>query len=167
MKLDGRYRKTASDLIVREKELLKRLTLGITLLEQNDDARLAFCFANRALWLQHGWQHGDNPKSRNLTWRPFQLAFILASLESLYDRNSGYRDCVDLLWIPTGGGKTEAYLALMAFAMALRRLRARSEGKREREAGRRNCYYNALYPAPSDDPAGSEDDLGWLRPPNI
>lgn len=93
---------------------------GIELLKQDDDVRLSFCFANRTIWLQHRWRgRGD------FRWWPFQLAFIITVLESLCNRDSEFREHIDLLWIPTGGGKTEAYLALMALIMALRRRKAR------------------------------------------
>lgn len=59
----------------------------------------------------------DAPK-----WRPFQLAFQLLSVESLANHHSPDRDTMDLLWFPTGGGKTEAYLALTAFEIARRRI---------------------------------------------
>ena len=58
-------------------------------------------------------------------WRAFQLAFILINLESIWDNDSKNKSVLDLLWIPTGGGKTEAYLGIMAFTMALRRLKAK------------------------------------------
>jgi hypothetical protein len=67
------------------------------------------------------------------TWRPFQLAFILLNLPALADPGNPDRAAVpmtgdastgvvDLLFFPTGGGKTEAYLGLAAFAFAIRRL---------------------------------------------
>lgn len=58
------------------------------------------------------------------SWHPFQLAFILMTLRSIVEPSHPDRDCVDLLFFPTGGGKTEAYLGLAAFTMVLRRLRA-------------------------------------------
>ena len=56
-------------------------------------------------------------------WRAFQLAFILLNLPGLANPHDPHRETVDLLFFPTGGGKTEAYLGLAAFAMVLRRLR--------------------------------------------
>lgn len=59
-----------------------------------------------------------------LKWRPFQLAFILVNLSGLTDKTHPDREIVDLLFFPTGGGKTEAYLGLAAYTIALRRLGA-------------------------------------------
>ena len=55
-------------------------------------------------------------------WRPFQIAFLLASIPSTADPGHPDRRLVDLIFFPTGGGKTEAYLGIAAYAMGLRRL---------------------------------------------
>jgi hypothetical protein len=87
------------------------------------DPRLcrAFQLANLAMHLQHSW---DNSKSRHgpLRWRPFQLGFLLLSAPSSVIRDHMHRGVMDLLWFPTGGGKTEAYLALIACIAVYRRL---------------------------------------------
>jgi hypothetical protein len=61
-------------------------------------------------------------------WRPFQLMFILQCLGGLVDFESPDREIADLLWFPTGGGKTEAYLGLIGFTLMLRRLENRQHG---------------------------------------
>jgi hypothetical protein len=110
-------------LIHHQKASLKRLKSGIECLKNNEEALLSFCFANKAIWLQNLWKNKEkyNESSVEFRWRPFQLGFFLMNIESLYSQDSEYRNHLDLLWVPTGGGKTEAYLAMMAFVIALRR----------------------------------------------
>lgn len=92
-----------------------RMEEGISLLERDTRVRRAFQMAQLAMTLQHD--------EERLKWRPFQLGFQLQCLSSLADPDHDDRDLMDLLWFPTGGGKTEAYLALTAFILILRRLR--------------------------------------------
>ena len=54
--------------------------------------------------------------------RPFQFAFILVNLEGVINQDSTDREIVDLAWFPTGGGKTEAYLGLIAILSFYRRI---------------------------------------------
>lgn len=67
----------------------------------------------------------DDAGNPQADWRPFQLAFILMQLSGLTDPASPLRSGdikrVELLFFPTGGGKTEAYLGLAAFTFAIRR----------------------------------------------
>lgn len=118
---------------------LRRIREGVALLIDNDDAFEAFCFMNRAMLLQrnimnYSKKHGSgitcnfgdfvDPKNpdNDFGWRPFQIAFILMNLSGIVYPEHSDRQIVDLLYFPTGGGKTEAYLGLMAFAIANRRL---------------------------------------------
>jgi hypothetical protein len=129
---------------------LERIKAGIDLIETSALAEEAFRFANRAMWQQRihstfsrkvrkqelkvedGAAALDQPGNRS--WRLFQLAFILLNLPSLTDLHHPDRshetDAVaDLLWFATGGGKTEAYLGLTAYTLALRRLQGEIEGR--------------------------------------
>lgn len=119
-------------------EALRRMQAGLELIENNAKVFQAFGFANRAMWLQRtqaiwaahtrktGVRTGsprdpDIDSADNRTWRPFQMGFILLNLCGVADETSTDRELVDLLWFPTGGGKTEAYLGLAAFTLGLRR----------------------------------------------
>ena len=57
------------------------------------------------------------------SWRTFQLAFLLTVMESAVRDDDAFRDVPDLIWFPTGSGKTEAYLGLIAFLIFWRRLK--------------------------------------------
>ena len=109
-----------------------RIEAGIAALA-DPDVLDAFRLANRAVAVaarrreaQERRRDGkpfDPAASRAPVWYPFQLAFILLGLPGLADPDHPDRECVDLLFFPTGGGKTEAYLGLAAFAIGLRRRR--------------------------------------------
>ena len=76
--------------------------------------KLAFNIANRAIFQANLWANQIRGRDREFVWRKFQLAFALSTIESVtYPDSDGRRD-LDLLWVATGGGKTEAYLLVMA-----------------------------------------------------
>ena len=119
-------RRQGARIVRRMETAISRMRAGLRLLEQDAQARLAFALANRAMleqMRQHGRLQGRHRDDPTYNWRPFQLAFLLTTLESTANENSEFRDTVDLIWFPTGGGKTEAYLGLVAFQVMLRRLR--------------------------------------------
>ena len=128
--------------------MLARMRSGLEYLEQDDQAAHAFELANRAVLMQQiragsplrrltfdretrrlefssdrrKFDPMSPPKGRG-TWRPFQIAFLLATVESTANAHHEDRELVDLIFFPTGGGKTEAYLGLSAFSIFVRRLR--------------------------------------------
>lgn len=144
--------KVGHEVINKCNEALSRIREGIALLVNDDVAFDAFCFMNRCMILQrnignYAKKHGAgidcnfkdfvdprNPDN-NFGWRPFQIAFILMNLSAMVDAEHRDREIVDLLYFPTGGGKTEAYLGLMAFVIANRRLRANDSDEYNRDGG--------------------------------
>jgi hypothetical protein len=102
------------------------LSKGIDILTNNDTARTAFRFMNLAIAMaarrRKAGATGDPAAQPAPQWRPFQLAFILLNVAGLSDRPHPDREIADLLFFPTGGGKTEAYLGLAAYVIAFRRL---------------------------------------------
>jgi hypothetical protein len=144
---------------------LERINAGIDLLRRNDEVRRAFRLANLAMLLQQiatkqfttrplHWDNaarlvrpqglhrspwdiyeaGDEKDTLG-SWRVFQIAFLLMSLEGVRDGGSSDREIVDLIWFPTGGGKTEAYLAVMAFYMFHERLIMSADNNEPRRDG--------------------------------
>lgn len=124
---DERRRQTAQDLVKHAKRAAERIEAGIEILGNNPDARTAFRLMNLAIEAaarhRNAGRGGDPAEQTAPVWRPFQLAFILLNLPGLSDPTHEDREVADLLFFPTGGGKTEAYLGLAAFTIALRRLR--------------------------------------------
>ncbi|XTZ17892.1 DISARM system helicase DrmA [Micromonospora echinospora] len=136
----------------KARQAADRIAAGIRLLAEDPVARQAFGFANRAMYLQrvHSLVARDRRKRpgrpldrviaevdrpENHRWRPFQLAFVLLNLPALADplhperSDDPDRAVADLLWFPTGGGKTEAYLGLTAFTIAVRRRQVAYPGR--------------------------------------
>ena len=144
----ARYEPAGSHALERARLIADRLGRAIELLRTDGIAREAFRFANQAMALQRVrsevvrarmaspeadlsalLRRLDVADSRS--WRPFQLAFVLLCLPGLTDPShpDARRGLVDpddaevqLLFFPTGGGKTEAYLGLAAYTFAIRRL---------------------------------------------
>ena len=122
----GRRLEVADELVSRASQVATRIEAGINLL--GDPSVLeAFRIANRAMAasgrrrraLEQGVTPGQVPAP---AWRPFQLAYLLMNLRGIANPTHVEREFVDLLFFPTGGGKTEAYLGLAAFTIVLRRL---------------------------------------------
>lgn len=97
----------------------ERITAGVKAMDGNRRLLQSFQLANAAMALQHTWK--NSKKARPLCWRPFQLGFVLLAAESTCSGEALDREILDLLWFPTGGGKTEAYLALIAMLAFHRR----------------------------------------------
>ena len=140
------YEPAARTALGRCRRALARLVAGIDLIGRNPYAADAFRFANQAMWLQRVHSEYALRRRRGETleldevdsadvrsWYPFQLAFILIALPSLTDPTHEERmdptsAVADLLWFPAGGGKTEAYLGVAAYAIGLRRLQGTVNG---------------------------------------
>jgi len=119
--LDTEARKeTAKTALNEARSAAERIEEGIELLGKNPEAFRAFSIANHCMGESAARRLTHIPREE-LSWRPFQLAFILLNLPGLIDPKSKQRKYVELLFFPTGGGKTEAYLGLAAFQMVHRR----------------------------------------------
>jgi hypothetical protein len=133
------------ELMKRMRHAVKRMLDGVQLLESDDVVFDAFRLANRAMLMQmlhsskdylasltingqHRYQDPEISPRTSRRWRPFQLAFQLLTLTSICFPEVDERNIVDLIWFPTGGGKTEAYLAVSAFLILYRRLAAGADG---------------------------------------
>ncbi len=142
------HQDAAEQALIDARIVADRIEAGVTLLGRDPNAAEAFRFANEAMWRQriqqiaisHQKNAAENEKRqvtlaeamtavdipKNRSWRLFQLAFFCLNLPSLTDPAHAERAddsaLVDLLFFPTGGGKTEAYLGLVAYTFAIRRL---------------------------------------------
>ncbi len=141
------FQEPANEAINRCKATLERIKGGLGVIGSNEQAAETFRFMNRAMWLQRTRtiysecvRRGEKVEiatvdvPENRSWYPFQLAFILLTLPGMTDlhhdeRTAGHEAVADLLWFPTGGGKTEAYLGLAAYTMGIRRLQGVVDGR--------------------------------------
>ncbi len=142
-------RGTAQILIERCRQCLERIKDGVSFLQSDSvtarHAREAFRLANHAMLVAQlrasrdvrtpQWQDGrlvwDKeiynpdpacPHPAKGYWRAFQIAFLLMTVRGICEPAHQDRRLVDLIWFPTGGGKTEAYLGLTAFTIFFNRL---------------------------------------------
>ncbi len=106
----------------------RRYRLGLLAMQQDERLAQAFRLANQAME-KAGRGRGYT------TWRLFQLVFLVSHLPDLAARESGpgtqfasELEYADVLWFPTGGGKTEAYLGLILTALFYDRLRGKKHG---------------------------------------
>ena len=150
--LDERLRGAAAANIALCETAAARMEAGLLLLEKDAEVLSAFRIANQALLIQQlrtrrtarqaSWEGELGvysftepardpsdlvPADGQGNWRPFQVAFQLMCIASVANGSDAERELVELIWFPTGGGKTEAYLGLAAFSMVLRRMRRPSD----------------------------------------
>ena len=141
------FQKISNSIIEKQEKTHQRLIENIEFLNDNEVAFKSFLLANTAMYIQMliGNEKYFGEKGIELSeldskyecnnldyfktcdfspkYRPFQLAFFLLNIEPIINEKSDKRNnIVDLLWFPTGGGKTEAYLALTAFTIISRRI---------------------------------------------
>jgi len=117
---------TRDTLMAQAESARERIAEGVERLASNDELFAAFVLANRAMALQARKRDPKRYESAAPRWRLFQLAFVLLNVAGLHDPTHADRERVELIFFPTGGGKTEAYLGVIAFALVLRRMRGRS-----------------------------------------
>lgn len=128
--LPAQYSQAAHDNISKCRHCLERMRRGVEILKCNEKARTAFTRANEAMlsqYLHYSVVANEcsvirEPAHGLRKWRPFQIAFLLMNIESSIDSACDDHQVVDLIWFPTGGGKTEAYLGLSAFVLIYERL---------------------------------------------
>ena len=125
--LPGNGERAAADRICdRMSVALGRMRGSIQMLRTDPIAAESFRLANRAMldqMVQAARAGGKEAEPVEHRWRPFQLAFLLTTMESTIREENEFRDVLDLIWFPTGGGKTEAYLGLVGFLIVWRRLK--------------------------------------------
>ena len=131
LSLSDEYLDAAKANMEKCKKTLLNLRESIKCLSDKD-AFEAFSLANEAMFMQRKQMlinSGKFSSDEDIKWYPFQLAFFIQEIVSFVYPESEYRKTVDLLWFPTGGGKTEAYLGIAAFSIFFRRIKHGDAGK--------------------------------------
>ncbi|MGR6317508.1 helicase-related protein [Micromonospora soli] len=124
----GHRAAVAQSITDRARTAAQRMAAGVDLLRapEQDSLRAAFALGMTAMRMQirqTAIKAGKDPAElEEPRWRPFQLGFLLVALASTVDEKHDDRELVDLIWFPTGGGKTEAYLGLAAIEIFRRRI---------------------------------------------
>ena len=127
----GAERAAAKRISDRMNVALDRMRACVRMLHDDRRAAESFRLANRAMLDQMRRavrKPGGETGLDDYRWRPFQLAFLLTVMVSAIREEDEFRDVLDLIWFPTGGGKTEAYLGLIAFLIVWRRLKYPASG---------------------------------------
>lgn len=130
-----KYKEFAEENLNKCRTCSERMKVTIKKIENDEMLLKVFDLANEAILMQR-IQDPDLRKTcykkrdysviqesnDRFMWRPFQLAFILTTLSSVIDQEDSHRDDLDLIWVTTGGGKTEAYLFAIAASILYQRL---------------------------------------------
>ena len=110
------------DVQLSESEL-RRFSEGIRALKELPAALEAFKLTNATF---------SQSRKGFSTWYRFQMAFLVCLIPDLvsprFPEFEHHRDSVDVIYFPTGGGKTEAYLATVVFQMFFDRLMGKRSG---------------------------------------
>ncbi len=110
---------------------IQRFAQGVQLIESDAECRTAFCLTNETF---RRLGTAAPPSKRKEKWRLFQIVFIVSQVPALYGLKSPSEDTdaelatVDVVYFPTGGGKTEAYLGTIVYHCFFDRLRGKSAG---------------------------------------
>ena len=146
--IDVEFQEISKLNVGKAKHVSERIKEGLDILEKNNNVQEAFCLMNKAMAHQQfhytlstekNFKFDGDLKNINYSkeiqnikigdkilkkgkWYPFQIIFIILNIKSFIDPLSDDRKIMDLIWFPTGGGKTEAYLGLSAFVIFLRKL---------------------------------------------
>ena len=158
--LEVKYHKIAYQHLDECKKFLTRIKHGWAMLQVDTAIRKPFCDMSKSMNNQRvGYSvplrevtgfsdgffsvEGSQPRTNSHSqsfWRPFQIAFILSELEAVVNPEAAERQEVAVIWMPTGGGKTEAYLGLAAFTI----LWTRSQDQREAAPHKDRSYTKVL-----------------------